>query len=99
MKPQRYRTVYKKIHPPEADKIANVYHKAKNEVSQDRARVNKILQELDSEWEGSQKSDFMNQAPVRIQKLVDFYDYLDGVEKQYRTIEVTVEVQEPIPMA
>jgi uncharacterized protein YukE len=97
MTPQRYRTVQKRIHPPEADRIADTYRQAKSEIAQSRERFLKVLQGMDIEWEGNQKDRFMDQARIEEKKLGVYFEYLDGVERQFRNIQVTVEVQEPIP--
>jgi uncharacterized protein YukE len=97
VKPQRYRTVQKRIHPPEADRIADAYRQAKAEIAQSRERYLKVLQGMDGEWEGHQKDMYMDQARVEERKLGVYSDYLGEVERQFRSIQVTVEVQELIP--
>jgi uncharacterized protein YukE len=97
MKPKRYRTVQKRIHPPEADRIADAYRQAKTEIANCRERFQKVLQRMDGEWEGNQKDRFIDQARVEERKLGVYFDYLGDVERQFRSIQVTVEVQELIP--
>jgi uncharacterized protein YukE len=99
MKPQRYRTVQKRIHPPEADRIADTYRQAKSEIAQCRERFLKVLQGMDIEWEGNQKDHFADHARQEELKISNYYSYLGEVERRFRNIEVVVEVQEPIPFS
>jgi uncharacterized protein YukE len=88
--------VQRRIHPPEADRIADAYRQAKAEIAQCRERFLKVLQGMDIEWEGNQKDRFMDQARMEEGKLGVYFEFLDDVEKQFRNIQVTVEVQELI---
>jgi uncharacterized protein YukE len=59
MSPVNYRIIYKKIHPPEADALADSYGKAAHSVVQYTDEIEKIMAELDANWEGGQKERFM----------------------------------------
>jgi uncharacterized protein YukE len=96
MKPQRYRTVSKRIHPPEADRIAEIYAQARAAASQDRDKFTQILGQMGSEWEGNQEVVFLDHAHTDELKISNYCNYLAEVEKRFRNIEVTVEVQELI---
>jgi uncharacterized protein YukE len=100
MKPQqRYRTVSKRIHPPEADQAAGAYHQAQTNVGQYRDNLKKILNEMDTEWEGNQKDRFIDHTRREEARIGNYYSYLGEMEKRFCSIEVVVEVQEPIPFA
>jgi hypothetical protein len=92
----KYHTVYKQIHPPEADRIADAYHQARMAVDQGRLNLTMTLRLMDADWEGLQKIVFMEHARAEEKKIGQFGEYLGNLESKYRNIKVTIEVQEPI---
>jgi uncharacterized protein YukE len=88
--------VYKQIHPPEADRIADSYHRARQAVDKSRIELTTALRQMDAGWEGLQKSAFLELARAQEKKIGRFGEYLENPESKYRTIKVTVEVQEPV---
>jgi uncharacterized protein YukE len=72
----KYRTVYKEIHPPEADRIAEAYQRAKKEVDQGLSSLKKTLSAMDGDWEGNQKMAFMDRARTGEIKTSQFSEYL-----------------------
>jgi len=97
MYPSQFKILHKKIHPPEADALANVYGRASGNVLQYTDELEAIWSELDGSWEGQQRDRFVDTFKnIRPQARLFALGTLEGYEKLFRTILVEVEEQVPI---
>jgi uncharacterized protein YukE len=97
MSPLNYKIIHKKIHPPEADALADAYGKAARSVLQYGKAIEQIMSELNVSWEGEQRDRFMD-SNKNIPAKADEYavSTLQGIEKGLRTILVDVEERVPV---
>jgi uncharacterized protein YukE len=94
MSPVKYKIIHKKIHPPEADALADSYAKAARSALSYTDELNRIAVELDSTWDGNQKTRFLDSFRSIGAKSRQYADgTLPGFEKQFRMIQVEVEEQ------
>jgi uncharacterized protein YukE len=97
MTPVKYKIIHKRIHPPEADPLADSFAKAARSVQALTDELSRITLELDSSWEGGQKARFMDTFRPISPKSGEFAtSTLQGIEKGFRTIQVDVEEQIPV---
>jgi len=97
MSPINYKIIHKKIHPPEADALADSYAQAARLALEENHELSRIAVELDSNWDGSQKIRFLDSFQSVVAKSRQYADgTLPMFEKQFRAIQVDVEERVPI---
>jgi uncharacterized protein YukE len=95
--PVKYQIIHKKIHPPEADALADSYGKAARIVLAYTDDLGNIVSELDSNWEGEQKNRFLDSFQRIFFKSREYaVGTLQEIEKRFRTIQVEIEEQVPV---
>jgi hypothetical protein len=85
------------VHPPEADSIANAFGGAQNEIRNILIRLRALSASLDREWEGAQKTRFMAESGIVINRCADdLIPNLTNWENKYRVLmmDQTIEVTE-----
>ncbi len=97
MSPVKYKIIHKKIHPPEADALADSYAGASRSVLAYTDELAKVASELETGWQGNQKNFFMDSFQPLIAKSREYaLSTLQGIEKGFRSIQVDVEEQVPV---
>lgn len=97
MSPLIYKIVYKKIHPPEADALADAYGKAARSVLQYADEIDRIMFALNAAWEGEQRDRFMDSFKNIPPKAKEYaLSTLQGIEKGFRAVQVDVEERIPV---
>ncbi len=89
------RKVIVRVHPPEAEAIANAYSTAYTNSSNILARLAKVQGVLDQEWEGRQKSIFTAEFEKTVERLRNYIlPILKNREQQYRHYMADKEIEE-----
>jgi hypothetical protein len=97
MSPVKYKIIHKKIHPPEADALADSFAKASRSLLAHTDELSQIASDWDFYWEGGQKNRFMNSFRPLISKSREYaVSTMQGIETGFRAIQVDVEEQVPV---
>jgi hypothetical protein len=97
MSPVNFKIFHKNIHPPEADALADSFVKAARFAREFSGELTRIEADLDSNWNGNQKTRFLDSYWSIIIKSSQYSEgTLPTFEKLFRTIQVEVEERVPI---
>jgi hypothetical protein len=97
MSPVKYKLIHKKIHPPEADALADSFAKASRSLLAYTDELGRIASDWDFNWEGGQKNCFMDSFHPLISKSREYaLSTLQGIETGFRAIQVDVEEKVPV---
>jgi uncharacterized protein YukE len=92
----RYRKI--NVHPPEAEAASRAFGESRSAVENDAAELRKISDSLDSGWEGDQKTRFMEEFRLTLDRIQNLLlPHLRMLEKKYRDYTVEQAVEETTP--
>jgi hypothetical protein len=91
------RTIHKKItvHPPEAEAVSRAFGESRNAAETDLAGLRKISDSLDAGWEGNQKTRFMEELGMTVDRILNLLlPRLQLLEEKYHTYTAEKTVEE-----
>jgi uncharacterized protein YukE len=94
---QRFITIRKSIHPPEADSLADELLSCSRQVDAYRQESDRIITELHASWSGNQKDTFMDSFTRIPMRLLFIAEMFRNHAETFRNLQVTVE--ETVPAA